>query len=1543
MATRYWVGGAGNWSSTTKWSATSGGGSGASVPTAVDDVIFDASSGGKFTATVDTAQSVNSITITPSSGAGVLQIALSAQLTTGALTTTGTAGNNRIWFRGTTFGIAFNFVVNGAVSISDCDFRNIYVVGTSAPISGTRIGNLGGCRGITFSTPKTVYWNQAAGGNWSGNNWAPGSGGTVNTDNFPLAQDTAVIENTGLNASATVTVDSVMSSVAMSGIDMSNRTNAMTLATSVTTPIIYGDWKNGSGTTLTGTGILTFSKVGTQTITSAGKTFTQPITINSFGGTVELADALNIGSNNLTVTNGTFNTKNFNVTAGALVSSNSNVRTITLGSSTLTLGSGGNSWATGTSTNLTLNAGTSTISLTNTSATTFDGGGLTFYNVTFVGTTATTYSFGGANTFNNVTVTAPASAGLMNVYITANQTINGTLTVAGASPVRRIFVSSGTLDTTRTLTVGTLTATDCDFQDITIAGGAAGSSQTRAGDRGGNSGITFPAPKTVYWNLAGTQNWSATGWCPSSGGTPDINQFPLAQDTAVFNNSSAITLINIERPWAIGTLDMSSRTSGMGLNGGTTALGSPFIYGDFKFGTGVSCTSSTGAYNFAKRGTQTITSNGVQFECPITINSSNTTVQLADALSISSIRTFTLTSGTFDAVSYNVTVGLVNISGGSTRALRMGSGTWTLSGTGTVWDASTVFNLNFTKGTANITLSDTSTTSRTFDGGYLAYNKLTIGGTTGTSTFTIIGDNAFSEFASTKTVAHTIALGSYNQKFGKWTITGTAGNNVTLTGTSTGHTIEGACTSGINYLTMGSIGFNSSSPGEFYAGVNSTGTAGPPVYRTAPPATSTRYWVGGTGNWSSTTKWSTLSGGSGGASVPRSTDDVIFDSASNATAYTATVDATIRFKSLTIAGPLSGNVTIAGGSSLFAHGNISLPASGITWSYTGPMYLTGSSSGNTVNTNGNLTENSWRVAGVGASWSLSSALNLGVYGLTVENGTLNLNGYNFTGGTISSTGAVYGSRELICGSSTITLSTGGSSPIDFGTTQTNGGSFTLTANTSQITFTTNNFTINGNGKTFYNVTFSTPNNPITINGANTFNNLTFGANTLNGLTNITFNANQTVNGTLTCSAPADPSRRLFLISNTIGTARTLAVAAFSGTDVDFRDIAVTGAGAPISGTRLGDAKGNSGITFPAPKTVYVRATGGDGWESTTMWSATSGGPADSTQFPLAQDTAIFPASTYPASGSTIYIAYPFNIGTIDMSLRTSNTVTLWVLSNFQMFGNWINGTGTSLTGTRTITFAGRGAQSITSAGKTWPHFIDINSLGGTVTLQDAITISQSASTALSLTRGTFNAGTYNVTLSGALGGFTSSNSNTRTLGIGSGTWSIAGNGTTWNVATSTNLTVTGTGTIKMTSGSSKTFDGGGAAYTNITLDQGGAGTLTINGNNTFKDITNTYKATGATAINFGTTTQRLDTFSAAGESGRVLTIQGTSASSPATLIETGTNKPNVNYLTIIGVRAFDLETTWYAGANSTNSGSLGWIFSALPSAGGTGNFFLILG
>ena len=63
MADRYWVGGTGTWntSSTTNWSASSGGSSGASVPVYGDNVFFNQAS--TYTVTMTGALACGNITV----------------------------------------------------------------------------------------------------------------------------------------------------------------------------------------------------------------------------------------------------------------------------------------------------------------------------------------------------------------------------------------------------------------------------------------------------------------------------------------------------------------------------------------------------------------------------------------------------------------------------------------------------------------------------------------------------------------------------------------------------------------------------------------------------------------------------------------------------------------------------------------------------------------------------------------------------------------------------------------------------------------------------------------------------------------------------------------------------------------------------------------------------------------------------------------------------------------------------------------------------------------------------------------------------------------------------------------------------------------------------------------------------------------------------------------------------------------------------------------------------------------------------------------
>jgi hypothetical protein len=645
-----------------------------------------------------------------------------------------------------------------------------------------------------------------------------------------------------------------------------------------------------------------------------------------------------------------------------------------------------------------------------------------------------------------------------------------------------------------------------------------------------------------------------------------------------------------------------------------------------------------------------------------------------------------------------------------------------------------------------------------------------------------------------------------------------------------------------------------------------------------------------------------------------------------------------------MAGPLVGNVTFDGSVGIAFHGNVSFAATGITRTYTGAMQWAGNGS-YTFTTNGLTLNSTCTVIGVGSTWTLGSALNNSSNIVTVTYGAFNTSASNYalTAGVFQTTSSNI--RLVTLNGSTLTLSGGTAFSISI----TTAANLTFSAGTSTISLTGASPILNGGGQIFNNVSFtSAAGSGITINGANTFNTMSFAGRTSVGINAVTFNANQTIS-TLTLNAGTASAYRTFLASNNIGTPRTLTVGTLTAgaADIDFRDITIAGAAAPISGTRFGDAKGNSGITFDAAKTVF-RATVSVNWgeAGSGTWSLSNNGTPIATAFPLAQDTIIFPTSPtpYPSSGGTVTVNHSYNIGTIDMSLRTTNTMTLATGSTTPaIYGNWINGTGTTLTSLSSqLTFAGRGSQAITSAGKTFPQGVTIDTLGGSVVLQDAFTISRNISGALTLTKGTFDANGYALTLSAALASVSTSNSNTRTLAIGSGTWTIAGQSTAFDATTSTNLTVTGTGTISLTSASNKTFAGGGVSYSGITLNQGGAGALTISGGNTFKNITNTYSATGATSILLGNTTQTLtQPWTATGEAGRVLTISGTSAASPATLIFTGAGTAaNVDYLAINNVRAYDLIDEWYAGPNSANGGSLGWIYaSGVIATAYLGNFF----
>jgi len=249
-----------------------------------------------------------------------------------------------------------------------------------------------------------------------------------------------------------------------------------------------------------------------------------------------------------------------------------------------------------------------------------------------------------------------------------------------------------------------------------------------------------------------------------------------------------------------------------------------------------------------------------------------------------------------------------------------------------------------------------------------------------------------------------------------------------------------------------------------------------------------------------------------------------------------------------------------------------------------------------------------------------------------------------------------------------------------------------------------------------------------------------------------------------------------------------------------------------------------------------------------------------------------------------------------------------------------------------------GTSNITTNGKTIPFILTFNGVGGTFQLQDALTTS-GATSDINLNNGTLNLNGKTLTPGS-------------TFITGTGTKNLTFNGGTlicplavssaFNNFQPTGFTTTagtGTGTISMTAATAKGFVGGGSTF-NCTLNQGGAGALTITGSNTFSNITNTYKTTGATSILFtAATTSTFTDWNASGESTRLLTIGSVTAASHTLSKASGT--VSADFLSISRSTATG-GAGWYAGANSTDGGNnSGWIFTAPPAPSGSNSNFLM--
>ena len=661
------------------------------------------------------------------------------------------------------------------------------------------------------------------------------------------------------------------------------------------------------------------------------------------------------------------------------------------------------------------------------------------------------------------------------------------------------------------------------------------------------------------------------------------------------------------------------------------------------------------------------------------------------------------------------------------------------------------------------------------------------------------------------------------------------------------------------------------------------------------------------GNWNDDTKWV-------GGVKPTAADDAQLVLAS----ANCTLDAAAVCRSLdcnTYTGTLLHNpsVTLSIGDGTAGASNIALRlVSGMNYStdsFTELIkFVSTSTTQQTITTGGEIS-GAMEFDGVGGSWILSDACSVTSGGssssITLTNGTLNTNGQTVTTGAFNSTNS--NTRVLTLGASSINLNSTSNSSLNFLTTT----NFTLNADTSTITLSGSGGGINSGGVTLNNVIFSGAGTQ-RISGVNTFANLTR-TGTAVKTDGFRMDANQVITGTLTINGNSSINR-MYVVSDTIGTPRTLTAATVSVTNADFRDITGAGAGSwdlsAITGLS-GDAGGNSGITFTtAAAQTNTGATGN--WSDVTKWTS---------RVPLPQDDCTINTGT-----GTITQDMPRAGKNIDFTGFTGTWTTSTTAS---IFGSLTLVSGMTLTAsTPAYTFEGRSTYTLTNAGKTWWKVIILNAPGGTLTLQDAFT--SGATQQIQFINGTFDANDFNVTT----GSTSASGGVAKTIVMGSGVWELTttAGSNAWEATAATTITPE-TSTIKISGSTTNTriFDGGGKTYYNLWFSNAtAAGALRFIGSNTFNDIKAGIEGNAQTLAFQASTTTTVTTFTVSGAPSNLITIGSITAASHA-LVKAGGGIISCDYLSISRSDASP-ASTWYAGANSTDGlNNTGWLFEAAPA------------
>lgn len=624
-------------------------------------------------------------------------------------------------------------------------------------------------------------WINTNGGDWhTAANWDNG---------VPTQSNQAVIDAASFAANGKSITLSALAECA--GLDVSGADQTFTISSSVYELHLYGNYVGSTNCTFAMTLTAFIVCKATLSITTNGQTIqANRLITNGTGITVTQVDALNIGTSSLYLINGTFDQNGQTFTGTGSFVTATGTKTLKQGAGTFNIGTWNNAVPTG----FTFTPDTGTVNITATSTLT---GANTFYNLTFTGAAAITAA----------------------VSLASNIAFTNLFTVTGSTAERfRVLVQSSAIGTARTITgpaVG-FTATNADFQDITIVNAKDLSAVPSIGDCGGNSGITFPAAVTAYRVPAGNVS-DATGWRTESGGAVQ-SRVPLPQDSAVWDANSGTGTHAMDCP-RIGSISMVDAPVM------TWALSNAMsCYGHYVLGENVTPSGSY-ALTLAGRGSYNLDLyNSTVYAIYVnTFGGFYTALSNITNTSTSQSFYFTILNGTFDLNDFNLSTWRFTPSVGT--FFYMGNGIIELLaiGTGiqhrflgTIYAEGSTILLNPASGSGDVTIDFNSK----------SFNIVRFSGAH-TGNFIVSGNNTFADLqidagrkvqlaaSSTQTIAPA----------GKLTAIGTPDNKITLSAVSGTAAIAYAGT-GYHQLNDVEITAINVTANRFYAGRRSTVNSG---------------------------------------------------------------------------------------------------------------------------------------------------------------------------------------------------------------------------------------------------------------------------------------------------------------------------------------------------------------------------------------------------------------------------------------------------------------------------------------------------------------------------------------------------------------------------------------------------------------------------------------------------------------------------------------------------------------------------------------------